>query len=195
MHGLPRRCDFHGIACRRVWVWRRALGRRGFDHLGVHESRLPWISFLQDPAIDPTCPGCGADVREVFYDTVNGIEDEGQEVDYREVKVRCPRCRQEFLITALKDRVGVFCARGYLAVSSQMLRLTTCKRLKHICEQFCRPEANQSLYRIARSAVTFTLQIGYSSAFALSSVTFAFLFPICLSRKERACVSRTGGPA
>jgi hypothetical protein len=84
-----------------------------FDHLGVHESRLPYI-IPQDPAIEPTCPGCGADVREVFYDTVNGIEDEGQEVDYREVKVRCLRCRQEFLITALKDRVGVFCAREYL---------------------------------------------------------------------------------
>jgi hypothetical protein len=83
-----------------------------FDHLGIHQSRLPFI-IPQDPAIQPTCPGCGADVRAVFYDTVNGIEDQGQEVDYRDVKVRCPGCGREFLITALKDRVGVFCAREY----------------------------------------------------------------------------------
>ena len=86
---------------------------RAFDHLDIHQSRLPYI-IPQDPAIEPTCPACGADMSEAFYDTVNEIEDEGQEVDWRGVKVTCSRCRQEFAITALKDRVGVFCACEYL---------------------------------------------------------------------------------
>lgn len=83
-----------------------------FDYLGIHQSRLPYI-IPQDPAIEPTCPACGTDVSDAFYDTVNKIEDDGQEVDWRDVKVTCPCCRQEFPITALKDRVGVFCAREY----------------------------------------------------------------------------------
>jgi hypothetical protein len=56
-------------------------------------------------------------VNREYYDTINGVEDAGQEVDYREVKVTCSHCQQESRITALKDKVGVFCAREYLYFS------------------------------------------------------------------------------
>jgi hypothetical protein len=87
-----------------------------FDYLGIHRSRLPFI-IPQDPAIEPMCPGCGADVNEAFYETVNEIEDEGQEVDWSNVKVTCPHCHEDFPTTALKDRVGIFCAREYFYLS------------------------------------------------------------------------------
>jgi len=87
-----------------------------FEYLGVHRSRLPYI-IPQDPAIEPACPECGEEVQEAFYETINGIEDEGQEVDWRYVKVTCPHCHRVSPITALKDAVGIFCAREYLYLS------------------------------------------------------------------------------
>jgi hypothetical protein len=87
-----------------------------FEYLGVHRSQLPFI-IPQDPAVEPICPGCGGDVREAFYETINEIEDAGQELDWRDVKLTCPHCNQDFAITTLKDRVGIFCAREYLYFS------------------------------------------------------------------------------
>jgi len=87
-----------------------------FEYLGAHRSPLPFI-IPQDPAIEPSCPACGGEVYEAFYDTINEIEDEGQEVDWSKVKVTCPHCHLASLITALKDAVGVFCAREYLYLS------------------------------------------------------------------------------
>lgn len=87
-----------------------------FEYLGAHRSPLPFV-IPQDPAIDPSCAACGGKVYEAFYDTINEIEDEGQEVDWSKVKVTCPHCLQASLITALKDAVGVFWAWEYLYLS------------------------------------------------------------------------------
>jgi endogenous inhibitor of DNA gyrase (YacG/DUF329 family) len=90
-----------------------AWATNAFEYLGTHQSPLPFI-IPQDPAVEPSCPACGTDVNEAFYDLVNEIEDDGQEVDWSKVKVTCPRCQTAALITALKDRVGVFCSREYI---------------------------------------------------------------------------------
>jgi endogenous inhibitor of DNA gyrase (YacG/DUF329 family) len=87
-----------------------------FEYLGAHRSPLPFI-IPQDPAIAPDCPECGRKVYDEFYETINEIDDEGQEVDWSDVKVTCPHCQRASPITALKDAVGVFCRREYLFLS------------------------------------------------------------------------------
>jgi len=81
--------------------------------VGTHQSRLPYI-IPQDSAIEPSCPECDADTSEAFYEVVNGILDEDDDIDWRNVKVTCPHCRRQIPITKLKDRAGIFCAREYI---------------------------------------------------------------------------------
>ena len=94
--------------------------RDAFDFLGTHQSPLPFI-IPQDPAIEPKCPACDSDVAAAYYDTINRVQDEGGEVDWREVRIPCPQCGEATRITALKDSVGVYCAREYLYFSDIMV--------------------------------------------------------------------------
>jgi hypothetical protein len=58
------------------------------------------------PAAEPKCPRCGADVTEPYYDAFG--EEEGAEVDFTTLRVTCPGCGGAFRPDALKDHVGIF---------------------------------------------------------------------------------------
>ncbi len=67
----------------------------------------------QDPAVEPLCPQCDAELREEYYELINSIEEKElspakKSQRYLHANIACPACRCETLLTKLKDEVGIF---------------------------------------------------------------------------------------
>jgi hypothetical protein len=91
----------------------------GFEYCIVYGS--PHVEIIpQDPAELPSCPACGADVSEEFYDVINDIEERHEEEPGAKAEalegatVSCPKCRAASRITNLKADVGILLSRTWI---------------------------------------------------------------------------------
>jgi hypothetical protein len=84
----------------------------GFEYCILYGEKRVLI-VPQDPAVEPSCPTCGADVSNDYYELVNSIEDT-QTKDYEGARLRCHSCGHSSRFDQLKDRVGVFLTNTFI---------------------------------------------------------------------------------
>ena len=83
----------------------------GFEYCIVMAS--PNVAVVpQDPAVEPRCPHCGADVSALYNDLVNDIETaytgRKKSQKYLEARLACPRCDRASALPELRDEIGIF---------------------------------------------------------------------------------------
>jgi hypothetical protein len=66
----------------------------------------------QDPAVQPHCPSCDADLSQPYYDLINDIEmtysGRAKSRKHLSSRISCTKCTHASSLPELKDSVGVF---------------------------------------------------------------------------------------
>lgn len=86
----------------------------GFESCGIYGNGRAAL-VPNDPAVDPCCPKCGVNVSELYYEVVNDAAEFEPDKPEADLRVRCPRCAEDYRLDQLVDDVGIFLVNAYVA--------------------------------------------------------------------------------
>jgi DNA-directed RNA polymerase subunit RPC12/RpoP len=95
-----------------------ASGKVPFEYAAIHDSDKDRIvPETSSAGYGSTCPVCGADIDDAFYESLNDFYDRESavnlELDMKDMKVRCRHCEHTFLLSEIKFQQGAVLSNQY----------------------------------------------------------------------------------